>query len=232
MIIKYYFKYFKDLVRLKFNSDGNSKFSKLILKEIKKGTYLDIGCYHPFKESQTSLLYKKGWNGINLDISKETIEMFKIFRSKDLNLNLGISTKNGKQLAYFEGNISTVSSLDKNHLKKIGRYNKKKAFANVSTLKKIRKKYKLDKINFLKLDCESIDEAIIMQSDLKDLNCNFLSIELLPQTQFGWKNYKLPKKNINSYCKKYFLKSKMFKRLSKLFLFHSNDEYSFLLKKK
>ena len=46
--------------------------------------------------------------------------------SKKINLNLGLSTKSGKQYAYFEGDISTVSSLDKNYLKKIGRKNKKK----------------------------------------------------------------------------------------------------------
>ncbi len=109
---------------------------------------------------------------------------------------------------------------------------KKKKSINVITLKKIRQKYNLKKINFLKLDCESIDESIIMQASLKDLDCNFLSIELLPQTHYGWKNYKLPKTNLNQYCKKYFLKSKLYKKLIKTFIFCSNDEFSFLLKKK
>ena len=170
--------------------------------------------------------------GINLDISDHTINMFRIFRPKDINLNLGLSTKSGKQYAYFEGNISTVSSLDKNYLNKIGRKNKKKKSVNVITLKKLRQKYNLKEINFLKLDCESIDESIIIKSSLKDLDCNFLSIELLPQTHYGWKNYKLPKKNLNQYCKKYFLKSKIYKKLKKSFVFYSNDEFSFLLKKK
>ena len=157
--------------------------------------------------------------------------MFKIFRSRDLNLNLGLSTKSGKQYAYFEGDISTVSSLDKNYLKKIGRKNKKKKSINVITLKKLRQKYNLKEINFLKLDCESIDESIIMQASFKDLDCNFLSIELLPQTHYGWKNYKLPKTNLNQYCREYFLKSKLYRKLKKSFIFYSNDEFSFLLKK-
>ena len=232
MFFKYLLKYFRDLIRLKFDTDGNSKFGKIIFKKIKKGTYLDVGCYHPIKESQTSFLYKRGWKGVNLDISKQSIDMFKIFRPQDLNLNLGLSTKSGKQYAYFEGDISTVSSLDKNYLKKIGRKNKKKKSINVINLKKLRKKYKLKEINFLKLDCESIDESIIMRASHKDLNCDFLSIELLPQTHYGWKNYKLPKTNLNQYCKKYFLKSKLYKKLKKSFIFYSNDEFSFLLKKK
>jgi len=232
MLIKYLLKYFRDLTRLKFNTDGNSKFGKIIFKKIKKGIYLDVGCYHPIKESQTSFLYKQGWQGINLDISKQSIDMFRIFRPRDLNLNLGLSTKSGKQYAYFERDISTVSSLDKNYLKKIGRMNKKKKLINIINLKKLRKKYKLKEINFLKLDCESIDESIVMQASHKDLDCNFLSIELLPQTHYGWKNYKLPKTNLNQYCKEYFLKSKLYKKLKKTFIFYTNDEFSFLLKKK
>ena len=231
MILKYLLKYLRDLIRLKLDTEGNSKFGKLIFKIIKKGTYLDVGCYHPLKESQTAFLYKHGWKGVNLDISKQSIGMFKIFRSRDLNLNLGLSTESGKQYAYFEGDISTVSSLDKNYLKKIGRKNKKKKLINVITLKKLRQKYNLKEINFLKLDCESIDESIIIQASLKDLDCNFLSIELLPQTHYGWKNYKLPKKNLNKYCREYFLKSKLYRKLKKSFIFYSNDEFSFLLKK-
>ena len=232
MYLKHIVKYYKDLLRLKLNSDGNSKFGKSILKNIKKGIYVDIGCYHPVKESHTAILYKNGWRGINLDISKETIEMFNIFRPKDINLNIGLSTKNGFQKAYFERKISTVSSLDKDYLKKIGRKKKMIKSISVMTLEKLRKKYKLKKIDFLKIDCENIDESIIMKTNLSVLDCNFLSVELLPQTQFGWKNYKFPKKNVNKYCKDYFLKSKIYKKLSKKFIFFSNHEFSFLLKKK
>ena len=126
MYLKHIVKYYKDLVRLKFNSNGNSRFGKKILKEIKRGKYLDVGCYHPIKESHTAILYNNGWTGINLDISKDTIEMFNIFRPKDLNLNMGLSIKNGYQKAYYERNISTVSSLDKNYLSKNQLYLKRK----------------------------------------------------------------------------------------------------------
>ena len=61
MKIKFYFKLIKDFVRLGFNSDGIPKLPKVILKSIKNGTYMDIGCYHPFKESHTALLFKKYW---------------------------------------------------------------------------------------------------------------------------------------------------------------------------
>ena len=84
MYLKHIVKYYKDLVRLKFNSDGNSRFGEQILQNIKRGVYVDIGCYHPVKESHTAILYKNCWSGVNLDISKDTIEMFNIFIQSNL----------------------------------------------------------------------------------------------------------------------------------------------------
>ena len=45
------------------------------------------------------------------------------------------------------------------------------------TLSKLREEYELKNIDFLKIDCENIDESIIMQTDLSVLDCNFLSVE-------------------------------------------------------
>jgi len=158
--------------------------------------------------------------------------MFNIFRSRDLNLNLGMSTKNGKSKAYFEKSISTVSSLDKNYLNKIGRKNKLTRTIEMITLKKLRKKYNIKNLHFLKIDCEGMDSSIVLKSSLKDLDYSYLCIELLPQDFYGWKNYKQPKKIANSFFKNYFLKSNVFKKLKKNFNFCSNNNYAFLLKKK
>ena len=229
MKLRIYFKLIKDFVRIGLNFNGIEKFPKIILKSVRSGTYLDIGCYHPFKESHTSYLYKNGWKGINIDISKETIDMFKFLRPKDLNLNIGLSLKNGKQKAYFEKEISAVSSLDKTYLKNIGR--KKKFIRNVKvmTLKKIRETYNIENLDFLKLDCESLDSKIILRSNYNDLKCKYLCIEFLPQEVFGW-NYKAPTKINKNYYKNYFIQSKIFKKLDKNFKLVSNYNYAFLLR--
>ena len=43
---------------------------ELALENIKKGVYVDVGCYHPFKGSLTLRLFKRNWSGVNIDISK------------------------------------------------------------------------------------------------------------------------------------------------------------------
>ncbi len=232
MKLRYILKYIKDYIRLGFNSDGYPKFSKIILKKIKKGIYLDIGCYHPIKESNTALLYKNGWSGINIDISEETIEMFKIFRPNDTNLFLGISIKNGYQKAYFEKSISTLSSLDETYLNRQGRKNLIIKKVKVLTLKSLRKKHNIKRLDFLKIDCENIDMSIIMKSSLKDLDSNYLCFEILPPAIYGWENYKYPPKSNKKYYRNYFLKSAVYKKLRKKFIFIDNDQATFFLKKK
>jgi hypothetical protein len=41
----------------------------------KRGTFLDIGCYHPFQWNNTAGLEKLGWTGLMFDISKKWVDM-------------------------------------------------------------------------------------------------------------------------------------------------------------
>ena len=181
MFFRTRYKYYKELIRQNFNSDGEVYFSQKIYKYIKKGFYVDVGCYHPIKGSHTSYLYKKGWNGLNLDISAESIEMFKIFRPKDTSLIMGLSDKGGISDAYLNKDISTISSINKDLVNAIG-VDKYKILRTIdtTTLGDLRQQHNLRKINFLKIDCEGQDELILSQSTIEDLKSDFLCFEIIP----------------------------------------------------
>ena len=49
-----------------------------LTKNIEKGFYMDVGCYHPIHINNCNLLYQKGWSGINIDISKFSIDFFSL----------------------------------------------------------------------------------------------------------------------------------------------------------
>ena len=51
-------------------------------KDIKNGFYVDVGCYHPTHLNNCFLLYQKGWSGINIDISKFSIDLFNYLRQR------------------------------------------------------------------------------------------------------------------------------------------------------
>ncbi len=66
----------------------------IILQQIihkRNGFYVDIGAFHPKHYSNTYLLFKKGWHGINIDPNKESINFFNRYRPKDINIQAGVS---------------------------------------------------------------------------------------------------------------------------------------------
>ena len=76
-----------------------------IFKNQKKGYYLDIGCAHPIKNNNTYLLYKKGWNGVNIDLDKENIDLF-ISESKENKINI---KKWGPNLIFIQSELKPLS---------------------------------------------------------------------------------------------------------------------------
>ena len=59
-------------------------------KDKKNGFYVDVGCFHPLDRNNTYLLYKKKWRGINIDVSKFSIDLFNFLRPEDINVNIAI----------------------------------------------------------------------------------------------------------------------------------------------
>ena len=59
------------------------------------GFFVDVGCFHPVKMNTTYCLYRRGWRGINVDVDKVKIEVFKIKRPKDINIACGVSERKG-----------------------------------------------------------------------------------------------------------------------------------------
>ena len=69
-------------------------------KKIKKGFYVDIGCFEPKKYSNTYFYYKKGWCGINVDARPGSMRAFNKYRKRDINIETGISDE-CKELNYY-----------------------------------------------------------------------------------------------------------------------------------
>ena len=91
---KYFNLYIKNKAYKKRNSYsqwGEDKFISKFFENKSLGFYVDIGCFHPIRYSNTCLLFNKGWNGINIDLNPMSIELFNIIRPKDYNLCEAIS---------------------------------------------------------------------------------------------------------------------------------------------
>ena len=72
-----------------------------IFSNVNNGFYIDVGCHHPRRFSNTALLYKNGWNGINIDASANNLKLFNLFRKRDKNVNALISEKSENLKFYY-----------------------------------------------------------------------------------------------------------------------------------
>ena len=93
-----------------------------IFKDKDIGTYVDVGAQHPISNNNTYLLFKRGWNGINIQIQIKNIDLFNISRPNDINLNYAISDKEGETDFYFYHETSPINTLNK----KVKEYQKAK----------------------------------------------------------------------------------------------------------
>lgn len=146
-------------------------FVEKILSGCKNKCYMDIGSYHPIVYSNTYRLYKNGWHGINVDMSPKTINIFKRFRKKDINICAALGTETSQNsVGYYleEDGLSPLNTLDKDVAQDyIMRFGKSLTKHTISTyrLQDMFSAFSIDPkgIDFLNIDIEGLDSIILDQ---------------------------------------------------------------------
>jgi len=160
--------------------NGVDLIIEYIFKKEKKGIYLDIGSQHPISNNNTYLLYKKGWNGINIDLDKKNIDLFKIARPKDINLNYAISDTEGVTDLFFYHESSPINTLNK----QVSSY-QKAAVKEIKKVKTFTLNYILNKLNFdkridyMNLDVEGFELKVLNGFDIQKYKPKVISVEYL-----------------------------------------------------
>ncbi len=142
-----------------------------ILKKIKKGFYVDIGAYHPYKGSLTYNLYNRKWNGMNLDISKSSIDLFNIARPSDININCAVSEFNGETYYYENSPINQQNSLISQD------DNQKKIKIQSYKLSEILKMQNINSVDYINIDTEGNELEVLMGIDFSKINPTLFTIE-------------------------------------------------------
>ena len=171
-------KYFKD--RKSYSMDGEDVVISNYFKDKEKGFYIDIGCYHPIHRNNTFLLFKKGWQGMNVDIHDFSIELFNYARPKDLNYNFAVSNKNEKIKMFFQKELSQLSTIDQNQAKKVFQGTIKEKEIQSYTLNEILNFSKLNnkKIDLLDIDVEAADLKVLQGLSFEKFNPELICIEI------------------------------------------------------
>jgi FkbM family methyltransferase len=86
-----------------------------------KGTFLDIGAFHPFQLSNTRRLYELGWKGIYIEASIICFDSFVKEYKDDTNITLhhkAVVSNEVDSITLYESNGDAVSSTSMNHVEK------------------------------------------------------------------------------------------------------------------
>src|SRR4030066_382437 len=85
---------------------------------LKKGFYVDVGAHDPVRFSTTLHFYLNGWNGINIDPAPGFKCKFDKLRERDINIEIGISSKE-EELSYYSFSESAFNTFNKRNAQTI-----------------------------------------------------------------------------------------------------------------
>ena len=224
LIYKFY-RYLK--YKINFFASYSATGEDVLLRKIFKnkiGFYVDVGALHPINGSNTHHLYKKGWKGINFDLMIDNIKLFKIFRPRDISINVAVSSKPGFVNSYIFDKGSGLNTLEKNWAekwKKIINKNYLTIKIKKEKLNTLLKKYNCpNNFDLLNIDVEGHEIEVIKGLDFRIYKPKIITIEIhAKKTEDIFKSnvYKfLKKKNyelISQYYQTSFFKMKDFNPL-------------------
>lgn len=161
---------------------GEDAFLEHYFKNQKNGVYIDIGCHHPERYSNTFLLYSKmNWSGLNIDANPDTIQLMNESRTRDINVNCGIASQKGF-LEYFRFTDGAVNTFDKGLAARQSKKFTPIETVNVlcTTLGSISKEYPelFEKCSYMNIDCEGLDQQVLEGNDWDVLSPEVISIEI------------------------------------------------------
>lgn len=181
------------LRRLKLSSNvqfGRTSFAqegedlvlwRLLDRDRSVATYVEVGCNHPFRMSNTAFLYEKGWSGIVIDPNSDFQAVYSSLRPRDTFVNCGVGAHES-ELTYFRFEESLFNTFDLDRAEHLLANNWKlesRSTVPIRKLKSILSEYWPEgkSIRFLSVDCEGFDDQVIKSHDFHLYPVEFICIE-------------------------------------------------------
>jgi FkbM family methyltransferase len=146
------------------------------------GTYVEVGCNHPIKCSNTAFLYERGWTGVAIDPNPDFAELFLSKRPKDTFVNVGIGRPG--LLTYYRFNEALLNTFSR---AKAQEYERNPQYHIVGTqrveivaLAQCLSSIWPDgnQIDFLSVDAEGMDLEVLKSHDYERFPVSFICAEI------------------------------------------------------
>ncbi|WP_292780608.1 FkbM family methyltransferase [Methylophilus sp. UBA6697] len=168
-----------------YAQEGEDIILARIFDRKNSGFFVDIGAHHPTRFSNTYYFYKNlNWAGINVEPNPDAIQLFRLQRPRDINLNLGVASKNAT-LEFYQFDEPALNTFSKSMFeerlshtpyKHVGTKN-----VQVSPLSEIlaHNLPKNTKIDFMTIDVEGLDLEVLESNDWKLYRPDWVLVEEL-----------------------------------------------------
>lgn len=94
-----------------YSQEGEDLVLRRLFNDARSGFYVDVGAHHPKRFSNTYLLYRAGWRGINIEPNPAVAAAFRRARARDVNLTVGVSDVPG-ELMYHQFDEPALNTFD------------------------------------------------------------------------------------------------------------------------
>jgi hypothetical protein len=169
--LRYFARKFKPIYQKSYSQCGEDMIARFYLHQ-EKGFYVDVGAYHPKILSNTYHFYLKGWNGINIDGSKDSISLFNSIRPDDININCCIGLDNNhSEIDFYMFERAELNTFKKENLSDIKLYHNQSPVKiekiPIVTLESILNNYlpSNKQIDLFSIDAEGADEEILFSNN-------------------------------------------------------------------
>lgn len=146
---------------------GEDVILKALFSGKKNGFFVDVGAHHPVKLSNTYLLTRLGWTGLNLEPLPKNFQLFVKHRPHDINLNLAISGEEGEVSFVMDSAYSGID--DEGFPSEYRRSARPKIRVKTKPLSMILDDHLPNdqEIDVLSVDCEGHDLQVLKSNDWK-----------------------------------------------------------------
>lgn len=181
----------KNYSKTSYSQSGEDLIVKFIFDAIGITTpsYIDVGAYHPEYLSNTALFYKNGSRGVNIEPDPTLFESFKLARSEDINLNVGVDDVQGERDFYIIS-TPTLNTFSKEEAENCTRENNHQIVSisrtKVDVISNIIQDYcKGIFPDFLSLDVEGLDLKILQSINYEQSSPLIICVETISFSETG-----------------------------------------------
>ena len=154
------------------------------LKDVARGTYVDIGAHHPQLDSVTAWFYGQGWSGINVEPVPSLLALFEDARPRDHNLALAAGAEAGEAELHTFPNSLGLSTLNPEVAAASARESET-IVVPVRPLRDILAPLAGQPIHFLKIDVEGAERDVLAGMDFAAYRPWMVVIEAAPPNNEG-----------------------------------------------